>query len=442
MKRIILMYLTLTLTCFCGRAELSGWKSKTENADYIHRAMKEITDVMVYDIYSPPVAGRTYAYISVAAYETLINEDHQYISLAGQLHGLQPSPLPEAGKEYSFTLAAVHAILTVGKSLVISEKKVDDFEAEMISEFKKDGIPEDVFNNSIVYGKLMADHIIKWLVKDNYIQTRALPAYTVKGDPASWKPTPPVYMKAVEPNWNKIRTFIIDSAQEFVPVKTASFSTDTASKFYKQVLEVYKQGNKNTSDEEAIANFWDCNPFKVNQRGHVMYAVKKISPGGHWMNIVRLVCQKVNASPIQTAEAYAWVAVTINDCFIATWNEKYKSVVVRPETYINKYIDQQWRPVLQTPPFPEYVSAHSVISSGAAVALTKLLGADFSFTDSTENEFGIAARHFNSFYSASDEAGISRFYGGIHYMPAVNYGLELGREIGEFALKRMKTRKR
>jgi len=441
MKRRIVIGLMLMLTCFYGLAELPGWKSKTENAEYIHRAIKEITDVMVYDIYSPPVAARTYAYISVAAYETLINEKPGYISLAGQLHGLQSSPPPEPGKECSYALAAVHAILTVGKALVISEKKVDDYEAAMMEEFKKDGIPADVFDNSIAYGKKMADYILYWVKKDNYNQTRSLPAYSVKEDSASWKPTPPVYMKAVEPNWNKIRTFIIDSAQEFIPVKSASFSIDTASQFYKQVMEVYKQGNKNTPEEEAIANFWDCNPFKVNQRGHVMFAVKKISPGGHWINITRLVCQKANAGPVESAEAYALVAVTVNDCFIATWNEKYKSVVLRPETYINQYIDPQWRPVLQTPPFPEYVSAHSVISSGASIVLAKLFGSHFSFTDSTETEFGLPARHFNSFYDASKEAGISRYYGGIHYLPAVKYGLELGSEIGEFAVKRIKTRK-
>ena len=430
------------LTCFISKAELSGWKSKTENADYIHRAIKEITDVMVYDIYSPPVAARTYAYISVAGYETLIHKNSDYISLAGQLHGLSISPAPEEGKKYSYTLAAVHAILTVGKALVISEKKVDAFEAAMMNEFKKDGMPSDVFENSVAYGEKMADHILEWIKKDNYNQTHSLPAYSVKEDSASWKPTPPVYMKAIEPNWNKIRTFIIDSAQEFIPVKSASFSIDTASQFYKQAMEVYKQGNKNTPEENDIANFWDCNPFKVNQRGHVMYAVKKISPGGHWINITRLVCQKANASPVEAAEAYALVAITVNDCFIATWNEKYKSVVLRPETYINHYTDPQWRPVLQTPPFPEYVSAHSVISSGASVVLTKLFGSHFSFTDSTENEFGLPARNFNSFYDASKEAGISRFYGGIHYLPAVNYGLKLGSEIGEFAIKKIKTRKK
>jgi len=441
MKRIIVVVITVMLTCLSVKADVPSWKTKTEDANYIHRAIKEITDVMVYDIYSPPVAARTYAYISVTAYETLIHENHDYISLAEQLHGLQPSPEPEIGKEYSFTLAAVHALLTVGKSLVISEEKVDAFEKAMLEEFKKDGIPQNVFDNSIAYGDKMVHHILTWISKDNYNYTKTMGAYTVRNDSASWKPTPPVYMKAVEPHWNKMRTFILDSAQAFKPVKPPHFSIDSSSAFYKEAFEVLTQGNKNTSEQRNIAQFWDCNPFNVNQRGHVMYAVKKISPGGHWINITRLVCQKANKGPVASAEAYAWVAITVNDGFIACWDEKYRSVVMRPETYINKYIDPAWRPVLQTPPFPEYVSAHSVISAGASVVLTKLFGENFSFTDSTEVEFGIPPRNFNSFYDASKEAGISRYYGGIHYLPAVNYGLDIGKEIGAFVEKEITTRK-
>jgi hypothetical protein len=440
MKRMLLLVITFTATCNILFAGIPAWKNKTENANYVHRAIKKITDVMVYDIYSPPVASRTYAYISVAAYETLIHENPAYISLAGQLRGLQPSPVPEKNKEYSYTLAAVHAILSVGKTLVISEDKVMAFETAIMSEFKADGIPEDVYNNSIAYGQKMSDYIIEWAGKDNYKQSRSLPAYTVSQDVATWKPTPPVYIKAIEPHWNKIRTFIIDSAQEFRPVHPPSFSSDTASEFYRTAMAVYHQVNKNTPEQDEIANFWDCNPFKVNQRGHVTYAVKKISPGGHWMNIVRLACQKVNAGTVQSAEAYACVATTIADCFISSWDEKYRSVVVRPETYINKYIDPAWRPVLQTPPFPEYTSAHSLISSGAAVVLTKLFGPHFAFTDSTEAEFGLRGRSFISFYQASEEAAISRFYGGIHYLPAVKYGQLVGTQLGEYVIRKIKTR--
>ena len=194
-----------------------------------------------------------------------------------------------------------------------------------------------------------------------------------------------------------------------------------------------------TEEQRAIASFWDCNPFAMNVRGHVMFATKKISPGGHWINITRAVCEQKKTTMVQSAEAYARVSLSLVDGFISCWDEKYRSRVIRPETYINQYISEDWVPVLQTPPFPEYTSGHSVISSSAAVALTKLFGDNYTFTDSTEVEFGMGARKFTSFYQAAEEAGISRMYGGIHYRPAFEVGGRQGRALGEWIASRIST---
>lgn len=435
------VYLTILSLLLFSPVLAQDWKAHTQQADYIHRAIKQVTDVMVYDIYSPPVTSRTYAYVSVAAYETLIQNQGTYLSFAGQLHGLKPVPKPEKSQEYSPTLAAVHAILTTGKTLVISEEKIEVFEKNLLTEFKNKGMPDAVYENSIAYGKQVADHIIAWAKEDQYKQTRSLPLYRVQSDAASWKPTPPAYIKAIEPHWNKLRTFAMDSAEQFKPVPPPAFSLDTNSVFYKDVMTVYKQVKNNTPEQLAIARFWDCNPFTMNVRGHVMYATKKISPNGHWMNITRLACKQVNADAVQTAEAYACLAVTLADCFISCWDEKYRSSVIRPETYINQHIDPTWLPVLQTPPFPEYTSGHSVVSAGAAVMLSKLFGENFAFADSTEVEFGLPVRHFASFRAAADEAAISRLYGGIHYMPAITNGQKEGFGIGDFFVGKLRMRK-
>ncbi|MGN6618807.1 MAG: vanadium-dependent haloperoxidase [Ilyomonas sp.] len=418
----------------------NDWKSKTEDASYIHRAIKEVTDVIVYDIFSPPVVSRTYTYISVAGYETVIQSDKNYLSFAGQLKGLQSVPKPDANKQYSYTLAAVNAILTVGKTMVISEGKITSFQDELMKEFKATGIPEDVYNNSLAYGKKVADHIIAWAAKDHYKETRSLPQYSVITDEGSWKPTPPAYIKAIEPNWSKMRTFVIDSAQQFKPLPANIFSHVDTSTFYKDADSVYKAGINLTDEQKAIAMFWDCNPFKMNVRGHVMFATKKISPGGHWINITRLACEQKHAGVVQSLEAYACASVAMAEAFISCWDEKYRSNVIRPETYINQYIDESWVPLLQTPPFPEYTSGHSVVSAAAAVMLTKLFGDNFAFTDSTELEFGLPPRNFASFIHASKEAAISRFYGGIHYMPSINNGYSEGEAIGKYVESKLKMK--
>jgi hypothetical protein len=109
---------------------------------------------------------------------------------------------------------------------------------------------------------------------------------------------------------------------------------------------------------------------------------------------------------------------------------------VRPVTAIKKLIDRNWVPLLQTPPFPEYTSGHSVISTTASAILTHLFGDHFSFTDNTEVEFGLPPRKFNSFAEASKEAAISRLYGGIHFRDAIKNGVKEGEQIGKFIISR------
>lgn len=279
MKKMILLLLIAFISFSVVATE--NWKEKTEKADYIHRTIKQVTDVMVYDIYSPPVASRTYAYISIAGYEAAVAANTNFQSLAGQLKDLKTLPEPETGKEYSYTIAAVQAILGVAKTMVISEDKIQVFYESIMNEFKETGIPVDILNRSIAFGQEVAKHIIAWAATDNYKQTRTFAKYALTIDAAHWKPTPPAYMKAVEPHWNKIRPFVFDSAQQFKPVPPTDFSVDKTSQFYKEALAVRDIGLSLSAEQREIANFWDCNPFKMNVNGHVMYASKKISPGGH-----------------------------------------------------------------------------------------------------------------------------------------------------------------
>ena len=137
--------------------------------------------------------------------------------------------------------------------------------------------------------------------------------------------------------------------------------------------------------------------------------------------------------------AYANVSISLFDSFISCWDEKWRSILVRPETLINQHYDEEWLPLLQTPPFPEYTSGHSVISRAAAKALTNLYGDNFQFTDTTEVAYGLPTRKYNSFFEASEEAAISRLYGGIHYRMAIEEGVSQGEKVGNFISENLKT---
>jgi hypothetical protein len=407
-------------------------------AEDLHSSMQHLTDVIVHDIFSPPVASRIYAYASIAPYEILALNDSSYRPLAGQLTDLSPIPLPE--KEISDDIAALNAHYIVAKQLIFSEEKIEVHRQEWLQRLKEKGISRTMLENSLAYGEEVAGHILRWSSFDNYKETRTFQKFTISNVPHRWQPTPPAYMEAIEPHWNKIRPFVIDSATQFIPERPTPFSMNKNSDFYKEVMEVYETSKSLDKEKSEIASFWDCNPYVMNVHGHVMFATKKITPGGHWIGIAKIASQLSNADLMKASAAYSLTAIALADAFISCWDEKYKSNLIRPETVINRYIDEEWQPLLQTPPFPEYTSGHSVISNAAAIALTSIFGESFAFTDSTEVKYGLASRNFSSFTKAADEAAISRLYGGIHYMPAIENGAKQGRELGEYVIKNVQLK--
>lgn len=418
----------------------SVYEAQVNQPDYLRKAVKQLTDVIVFDIFSPPVASRVYAYPSIAAYEALVPANPGYKSFAGQLNGLTNLPKPDTTKALIFPIASIRAFVKTGKALVFSEADMEEFEGQLIEEFRKLGVPQRVIDHSLAYGNAVSDHILAWSKEDNYHETRSFPKFTVSEDPARWKPTPPAYMDGIEPHWNQIRPFIIDSANQFIPIRPTPFDMEEESSFYQELMEVYEVGNKLSDEEKEIASFWDCNPYVMNVTGHVMFATKKITPGGHWISITSIVTDQAESSFIETAEAYALVSIALADAFISCWDEKYRSSLIRPETLINQHIDPEWVPLLQTPPFPEYTSGHSVISRAAAVTLTDLYGDNFHFIDSSEVEYGLPPRTFDSFIEASEEAAISRLYGGIHYMPAIQNGVRQGEKVGKYVISHVETK--
>lgn len=424
--------LVKTLTLFAAAALLVQCGPKEPYTDHSRDLQEEfqaITEILVHDIFSPPVAARVYAYTATAAYEVVAQSRSDYRSLAGQFHDFPAIPSAPAEEGYVPEIAALHAAGIVGKALVFSEDRMEaHMEGLMAKLAEHHGQASMAISQE--YGATIAAAVLEWAKGDNYNQSRTFTKYAINDDPMRWKPTPPDYMDGIEPHWRNIRTLVMDSAQMFKPVPPPTPSLDTATKFYKDLMQVYNIRNNITDEQVEIAQFWDCNPYVSVHRGHVMLATKKITPGGHWIGITGIACRKAQADFAQTANAYLRASVGLFDGFISCWDEKYRSELVRPETLINEHFDENWTPLLQTPPFPEYTSGHSVISGAAGTMLTGVFGENFAFQDSTERPYGLPDRSYPSFTAASDEAAISRLYGGIHYMPAIEIGVVQGRSLG------------
>jgi len=404
-------------------------------ADDYHKAVAKLTEVMVHDIFSPPVASRVYVYPNIAAYEVLNSGDSNYKSLVNQVKGLVDFSSNDPKEKVDKKLAALIAYLEIAKELVFSKKTIETYRDSLFSVWKTKN--EAVFLTAKKHASPFTSHILNWMNSDHYKETRTMPDFNISSDdPSRWEPTPPSYMKGIEPNWGALRPFVLESASEFKPTPPPKFSLDKKSPFFKELKYVYDLTNEikekgAVSEEIKIALFWDCNPFVTINKGHFMFASKKITPGAHWIGICKIAAQKTNSDFSKTVFAYTKTSIAIADGFISCWDEKYSSNLVRPETLINKFIDADWTPVLQTPPFPEYTSGHSVVSGAAAEVLTDIFGDNFSFEDTTELRFGLPTRSFLSFKNAAKEAAISRIYGGIHYNAAIEEGLTQGIKIGE-----------
>ncbi|MEL0298704.1 MAG: vanadium-dependent haloperoxidase, partial [Flavobacteriaceae bacterium] len=403
-----------------------GQKNFQQTKAYIDD-VKQLTDVMIYDVTSPVAAARYYAYSTLASYELMATQTGVPYPSFTALSKLRLTGIPaEVPSLQHPEMAYRYVLLYVGSKLLPSGKKLLP-RAEKLKQVLPPTEAEFV--------EAIGEAVLTYASQDGFLQLNNLKRYTPKRGPAYWQPTKPTYMAPIEPHWNTLKTFFLDRPDQFLTQVPATFDLDPASPFYAMTLEVKNVVDENHKEKNEIAAFWDCNPYAISQIGHLEFGLKKISPGGHWMGIAGIACKKARFSLQKTIYTHTLLALTLHDSFVACWDEKYRSDRIRPETVINRYIDKTWTPLLQTPPFPEYVSGHSVVSTSSALILTQIFGDNFRFKDTTENEFGLKPRTFKSFNQAAEEASISRIYGGIHFIDAVTEGQWLGRQVGQFVLQ-------
>jgi PAP2 superfamily len=430
MKKIITAFFTLILLAFVVSSCKQKQPLSIDIAKLQHQCVHRLTSIIVYDIFTPPVAGRIYAYSNLAYYEALRFKSAQTSSITAKLKGFETIPQPEKNKEYDFRLAAVKSFFTVAKALTFSKDSLAVTESSLLIAFENSD-DESVYKNSIAFGDSIAAVILKRAASDNYKKTRGMPKFSVFKETGRWQQTPPDYADAVEPNWKLIKPLLLDSAAQFKPAPPPPFDLNKNSQYYKELMEVFTTSKQITPLQDTIAHYWDDNPFVTEHTGHLMFANKKTTPGGHWMGIISILCQQTKADEVKTAAAYAYTSCAIFDGFISCWDEKYRSRMVRPITVIRENIAPEWNSLLQTPPFPEYTSGHSVITAAASTVLSQLFGDAVAFHDTTELEYLGLERSFNSIQAAADEAGISRLYGGIHYRSAIMEGKKQGQQVGQ-----------
>jgi hypothetical protein len=437
-----LAIIVLIIFCSCKQKKEGQFTTALQNPYLYSITVKKLNDVVLENNFPPVIASRNYAYANIAAYECIAASNKGFNSLALQIKHLPVLKIPDTSKEINFNLAALLAFTKVGNAVTFPEGSMMSHYNYLKKYADSVGMPKNMLENTIAYSDSVVAQIMRWSKKDNYAQSRTSEKFTIQQNvDGRWVPTPPMYASALEPHWNTIRTLVLDSANQFSTPKPVAFNINKNSAYFKELNFVKQTGESLTDEQKHIAEFWDDNPFKMNVVGHASYATKKFSPPGHWMNIVGIAAKNAKADFNTTVAAYTQTAITMFDGFISCWNEKYKHTTSRPETVINKYVSDIWRPYIQTPPFPAYVSGHSTISAAAAEVMTNWFGDKLTFKDTSSLEFGIKARTIESFRKASAEAGMSRIYGGIHFMYDNVEGNKLGTKIGTLTITKLKMKK-
>jgi hypothetical protein len=408
---------------------------KLKNEPILHHLNGELTDAMTFDGFSPPMASRVYFICNVGFYEVIQQQSEDYLSLAGQINGF--TGIPNATKEVHLLYAASLVFQQLGERLVYTNqgfaRAVDSHMNQNIRDLN------DVTRKaSIHYAQEVVGDLMRWVGNDGYRKMRTMPAYHLLKGESFWEPTPPAYHDALESNWYHLRPATLDSVSQFAPKPPVAFSDQPKSPFYQEAYNVYETVNNLTDSERMIAKFWDCNPLQTKVEGHMKIKAKQMTPGGHWMAICGIACETAGITEIvEVSCIYTSVAIGLYDGFLISWQCKYAHNLIRPETYINRYIDANWRPILETPPFPEYTSAHSVISMTTGQILEHLVG-EITYLDTVETQWGYPVRTFSSFVRAALEVSQSRVYGGIHYNMGVEMGIWQGKRLGRHILKRIR----
>ncbi len=386
---------------------------------------------------APPVASRAMAMVETAVFDAVNNIDHKYQNYA--ITEAAPVATTAEAKAIEAESAAVEAAYTVLSSLFSSQKATFDAARTTSLATIADGQAK---SDGLTFGKGIADKVIAARANDG---STLKVAYTFGTNPGDWQPTAVVTnpdgttsaAPAVLPQWGNVKTFGIPQS-DIINNRPAPPPALTSAQYATELNQVKDLGAANsttrTADQTEIAKFW-------SDGGGTF------TPPGHWNQIAQDVARDKFNSLIDNARLFATLDVAEADAAICCWDTKYADSRWRPITAIQNAdkdgnasttADSTWTPLLTTPMFPTYTSGHSTFSGAAAAVLTSFYGDNYAFS-TTSPGLADVTRSFTSFTQAADEAGMSRIYGGIHFMSDNTAGLAAGKMLATYITKNLFT---
>ncbi len=368
------------------------------------------------------MSGVYFGYLGIGLYESVRNGMDHAVSLSTKLYQMPAMPAKQNGKNYNWLESANAAMATMLRSFntgltTANNVSIDSLE-NAYNQLLKPVSGDEIFTRSQAYGQSIANAIHSWSLTDNYNPSNI--GYVPPVFPGAWEPTPPAFASPVAPYVSATRPFLEEDAITVAPPFPAPYSAEANSDFYKIVKHVYDVSKTLTTDQKNTALFWVDGGNGLG-----------VTTDGHNISVIVQALQQNKANMAVAAEVYAKAGIADREATIVCFRSKYKYTLIRPVTYIRRFIDSTWLPFITTPPHPEYPAAHAFITGTVMEAVTKVLGNHAGVTDHTYDFRGWAPRVYTTLIQAGQDAGISRLYGGIHYLPSINEGLSLAHDLGE-----------
>lgn len=445
MKKFLCFIVSFVFITGCINTDVEPTKTNSVSnysADFLREWFKlECRIVKETAGFLPPQASRAFGYVGIAAYEAVYSGIPNAKPLAGQINRLtvasMPAPLTQ-NIDYHWGIVANTAVADMMRFMFDKNlspanlQKINELEAQYLAEFSETvnkATAKTLIEESVKHGKAVARAIYDYSKSDgghdSYLNPFSRPFTPVTGID-KWVPTDAKNATPLSPHWYKCRPILASNMDYATPPKPLAFSLDKQSDFYRQAIQVYNQVKSNTPDQVEIAKFWADDPFAT------------CTPTGHTFNILTQLLEETNATLEKAVVGYAMLGIGEIDAFIACWKAKYDYSLIRPVSYIQKYIDPNFKTVIGTPAFPAYTSGHATEIGVGERIFVKLFtngNGNYAFTDRSQIQHGFQPRKFTNFSEMAKECANSRLYGGIHYEMDNQNGLLMGRGIGDNVVK-------
>jgi hypothetical protein len=239
---------------------------------------------------------------------------------------------------------------------------------------------------------------------------------------------------SLHPRWGEVTPFALDDLEDFSPDGPPKFGTPQFSALIDEVAELGARFDTattditRTEDQTEIAQFWAYD------------RIDTFRPPGQLYEVAQDVALQEGNTLEENALLFAQLSTAFADASIVAWDAKYDFEQARPINSVRELLDPEWRPLLNTPPFPDYISGHSTFGGVAATVLENFFGDDVSF-DVTSQELPGVIRHYStvgelsSFDQIALEDANSRLYGGVHNSNANFDGVATGIAVADYILE-------